>query len=121
MRFVMPTIRGAQTGSKKRYAGYIRNRSGALELKFKGLESVRSDWTPLAREFQRELYRLVFFDLPYRDYIRQTVEQLKRANWIRNWSIESACAAPLRSTSATYRPMCRRPASWAGRRAGSAT
>ncbi|MEW7980014.1 MAG: DNA polymerase II [gamma proteobacterium symbiont of Phacoides pectinatus] len=78
IRFVMPTIRGAQTGSKKRYAGYIRNRSGALELKFKGLESVRSDWTPLAREFQRELYRLVFFDLPYRDYIRQTVEQLKR-------------------------------------------
>ncbi|GAB6040281.1 DNA polymerase II [Endothiovibrio diazotrophicus] len=78
LRFLMPTIRGAETGSKKRYAGTVRNRAGELEVRFKGLESVRSDWTPLARRFQRELYRRVFFDEPWRDYVRDVVARLKR-------------------------------------------
>ncbi|MES9872312.1 MAG: DNA polymerase II [Candidatus Sedimenticola sp. 6PFRAG7] len=77
IRFVMPTIRGTDTGSKKRYAGYIRNRDHEFQLVFKGLESVRSDWTPLAQGFQRELYRRIFFNEPYRDYIRETVLSLK--------------------------------------------
>ncbi|MET0095073.1 MAG: DNA polymerase domain-containing protein, partial [Sedimenticola sp.] len=65
------------TGSKKRYAGYIRNREGEFDLVFKGLESVRSDWTPLAQDFQRELYRRIFFNEPYREYIKETVQRLK--------------------------------------------
>ncbi|MBL3527635.1 MAG: DNA polymerase II [gamma proteobacterium endosymbiont of Lamellibrachia anaximandri] len=77
IRFVMPTLRGAETGSKKRYAGYVRNGAGEYELVFKGLESVRSDWTPLAQVFQRELYRRVFFTEPWEDYIRETVASLK--------------------------------------------
>ncbi|MCB1751951.1 MAG: DNA polymerase II [Gammaproteobacteria bacterium] len=77
IRFLMPTIRGSETGSKKRYAGYVRNSRGEFELRFKGLESVRSDWTPLARGFQRELYRRVFFNLPYREYVRATLSALK--------------------------------------------
>lgn len=76
IRFLMPTIRGSETGSKKRYAGYIRNRKGEYELVFKGLESVRSDWTPLAQVFQRELYRRVFFGESYDDYISDTVQRL---------------------------------------------
>jgi DNA polymerase-2 len=55
VRFLMPTIRGAETGSKKRYAGTVRNQRDEFDLVFKGLESVRSDWTPLAQRFQREL------------------------------------------------------------------
>lgn len=78
IRFVMPTIRGTDTGSKKRYAGYIRNRDSEFQLVFKGLESVRSDWTPLAQAFQRELYRRIFFNEPYRDYIQELVERLKK-------------------------------------------
>ncbi len=77
IRFLMPTIRGAATGSKKRYAGIIRRADGGTELVFKGLESVRSDWTPLAREFQRELYRLIFFEEPWRAFVLDTVERLK--------------------------------------------
>ncbi|MCB1761134.1 MAG: DNA polymerase II [Gammaproteobacteria bacterium] len=76
LRFLMPTIRGSETGSKKRYAGTVRNRQGELEVRFKGLESVRSDWTPLAREFQQQLYRRVFLRQPYHDYLRQTVDAL---------------------------------------------
>ena len=74
-RFLMPTIRGAEQGSKKRYAGLIRHADGE-RLVFKGLESVRTDWTPLAQQFQQTLYGLIFRDEPWQDYIRTTVAQL---------------------------------------------
>lgn len=67
-RFLMPTVRGSEKGSKKRYAGVIAGPAGD-ELVFKGLENVRTDWTRLARDFQQELYRRVFMQLPYEDYI----------------------------------------------------
>lgn len=74
-RFLMPTIRGAEQGSKKRYAGLIRE--GQQErMVFKGLETVRTDWTPLAKKFQQELYLRIFKQQPYQDYIRETVRQL---------------------------------------------
>lgn len=78
IQFIMPTIRGTETGSKKRYAGVIRNSRGEYDLVFKGLESVRSDWTPLAQRFQRELYRRIFFNEPYEAYISDLVGRLKR-------------------------------------------
>ena len=76
-RFLMPTVRGSDTGSKKRYAGTIRNQEGTLEMKFKGLEAARTDWTPLARHFQIELYRRVFMNEPWEDYVRDIVTQLR--------------------------------------------
>ena len=57
-RFLMPTIRGTDEGSKKRYAGLVQRADGAEEMVYKGLESVRTDWSPLARQFQQELYGL---------------------------------------------------------------
>ncbi|MDO8863864.1 DNA polymerase II [Haliea sp. E1-2-M8] len=69
-RFLMPTIRGSEKGSKKRYAGLVGS-GEAQRLVFKGLESVRSDWTRLARDFQEELYRRIFLDEPWDDYVRQ--------------------------------------------------
>ncbi|MGK3142925.1 DNA polymerase II [Pantoea sp. C2G6] len=74
-RFLMPTIRGAEQGSKKRYAGLIRDKGGE-RMVFKGLESVRTDWTPLAKQFQQQLYQRIFRREPWQDYIRQTVAQL---------------------------------------------
>jgi len=76
LRFFMPTLRDSIQGSKKRYAGLTHSPAGT-SLDFKGLEAVRSDWTPLARRFQRELYRRVFTDLPYVGYIRETVALLR--------------------------------------------
>ncbi|WP_395755410.1 DNA polymerase II [Edwardsiella ictaluri] len=70
-RFLMPTLRGADLGSKKRYAGLCGER-----LVFKGLETVRSDWTPLAQRFQQELYRRVFLGQSYRDVIRRYADGL---------------------------------------------
>jgi len=74
-RFLMPTIRGTETGSKKRYAGMIQN-GDEQRLVFKGLETVRTDWTPLAQQFQQELYRRIFRHEPYQDFIRTTIDNL---------------------------------------------
>jgi DNA polymerase-2 len=74
-RFLMPTIRGAEQGSKKRYAGLIREAEGE-RMVFKGLESVRTDWTPLAQQFQQQLYSRIFHHQPWQDFIRETVARL---------------------------------------------
>ncbi len=49
LQFLMPTTRGTDRGSKKRYAGLVRASGGELSLVVRGLEAVRTDWTPLAR------------------------------------------------------------------------
>ncbi|WP_312152006.1 DNA polymerase II, partial [Pseudomonas sp.] len=72
-RFLMPTIRGAEEGSKKRYAGLVQRADGQQQMVYKGLESVRTDWSPLARQFQQELYERIFRGQPYRDYVREYV------------------------------------------------
>ncbi|EKM6459781.1 DNA polymerase II, partial [Cronobacter dublinensis] len=74
-RFLMPTIRGAETGSKKRYAGLIQE-GDRQRMVFKGLETVRTDWTPLAQQFQQDLYLRIFRREPYQDYIRDTIARL---------------------------------------------
>ncbi|MET1077584.1 MAG: DNA polymerase II, partial [Pseudomonas sp.] len=74
-RFLMPTIRGAEEGSKKRYAGLVTRADSSEEMVFKGLETVRTDWSPLARQFQRELYRLIFDRQPHQDYVRDFVRR----------------------------------------------
>jgi DNA polymerase-2 len=74
-RFLMPTIRGSDEGSKKRYAGMIVKPDGSEETVFRGLESVRTDWTPLAQRFQQELYLRIFKEQAYRDYVRDYVER----------------------------------------------
>ncbi|WP_338480387.1 DNA polymerase II [Pseudomonas trivialis] len=74
-RFLMPTIRGAEEGSKKRYAGLVVRADGSEEMVYKGLETVRSDWSPLARRFQQELYQRIFHRQPHQDYIRDYVRR----------------------------------------------
>jgi DNA polymerase-2 len=77
-KFLMPTIRGQEgskgqkIGTKKRYAGLSEG-----ELIFKGLETVRSDWTQISKVFQQELYRLVFNDLPIDEFICNIVNEIK--------------------------------------------
>ncbi|WP_027947717.1 DNA polymerase II [Litchfieldella anticariensis] len=74
-RFLMPTIRGTEEGSKKRYAGLVRDTDGSERMVFKGLETVRTDWSPLAQRFQKELYLLIFKQQPYQDYVRDYVHR----------------------------------------------
>ena len=62
-RFFISRLRGDSSadgrGRGKGYAG-IRDDNGELEVR--GMEAVRSDFTPLARRFQRELMTLLFAD-----------------------------------------------------------
>ena len=74
-RFLMPTVRGSEIGSKKRYAGVVAGPNGD-RLVFKGLENVRTDWTRLAREFQEELYRRIFAQEPFAEYVRQVTAEV---------------------------------------------
>lgn len=74
--FFMPTIRGSTQGSKKRYAG-LTQKSGQQEMVFKGLESVRSDWTALAKQFQYALYTAVFAGEPVDALIKRYVSEIK--------------------------------------------
>ncbi len=75
-RFLMPTVRGSDEGSKKRYAGLTGTPGGGEQMVYKGLETVRTDWTPLARAFQQALYLRIFKNQPYEDYVRETVARL---------------------------------------------
>ena len=76
LKFLMPTVRGSGAGSKKRYAGMVRAAPGETRLVFKGLETVRTDWTPLAREFQSELFRRVFNGEEILDLVRDIHSRL---------------------------------------------
>ena len=77
-RFFMPTIRGSEKGSKKRYAGLLFDNN---EIVFKGLETVRSDWTALAREVQQTIYQQIFHDLPYQEYLKTVVQRLRQGEF----------------------------------------
>lgn len=74
--FFMPSIRGSSQGSKKRYCGVVTD-GGKFDLMFKGLESARSDWTELAKEFQKILYTKVFKQEPVEEYIIATVKSVR--------------------------------------------
>jgi DNA polymerase-2 len=80
-RFLMPTVRGSDEGSKKRYAGLVSKPDGSEEVVYKGLETVRTDWTPLAQQFQQGLYERIFKDQPYEDYVRDYVARTLRGDF----------------------------------------
>ncbi|GGW93605.1 DNA polymerase [Alteromonas halophila] len=77
--FFMPTIRGSSMGSKKRYAG-LTQKNGKQEMIFKGLESVRSDWTRLAKDFQYALYSAVFAGQPVDALIKDYIVQIREGH-----------------------------------------
>ncbi|MCF2948757.1 DNA polymerase II [Paraglaciecola aquimarina] len=75
-QFLMPTIRGSEKGSKKRYAG-LKVNSNSEQLIFKGLENVRSDWTDMAKQFQLTLYKMVFAKQAVEEFVQQVVADIR--------------------------------------------
>ncbi len=80
LRFLMPTLRRSEVGTKKRYAGSVRAANDSIQIVIKGLEAVRTDWTPLARETQRELVRRICVDEPWEDWLRSVRDNLLAGN-----------------------------------------
>ena len=75
-QFFMPTTRGSDQGSKKRYAGLVDDGKGKRQIVYKGLETVRTDWTELAREFQQTLYQMIFDGADPTVFIEHTLSEL---------------------------------------------
>ena len=101
-RFFMPTIRGQEEGSKKRYAGMS---NGALI--FKGLEAARSDWTPLARRFQKALFQQVFTDKDPIEFIRDTISRLETGEFDQELIYSKRLSRPIDSYQKVIPPHVR--------------
>ncbi|OFI33625.1 DNA polymerase II [Alteromonas lipolytica] len=102
-RFFMPTIRGSEAGSKKRYAGLIR-RDNETQLVFKGLENVRSDWTQLAKDFQQALYARIFNDKPVEDYVAAVIAGIKAGEFDDKLVYTKQLRKPLKEYTKTAPP-----------------
>ncbi|MBI4979038.1 MAG: DNA polymerase II [Spirochaetes bacterium] len=75
--FLLPAARGGEGGSKKHYCGAVE-KDGKLILSFTGMESVRSDWTDLAKDFQQELVLRLFTKRSIEGYILSVVRELRK-------------------------------------------
>ncbi|WP_111637094.1 DNA polymerase II [Marinomonas shanghaiensis] len=101
-RFFMPTIRGQEEGSKKRYAG-----KSSGELVFKGLEAARTDWTPLARQFQRTLFEKIFNDENPIVFIQETLNKLRSGEYDEQLVYSKQLSRPLASYTKNKPPHVR--------------
>lgn len=75
-RLLLPAMRHGPEGARKRYVG-LRAGAAADALEFVGMEVVRRDWTELAKNVQRELYRRLFSGAPVDEYLRDVVNDLQ--------------------------------------------
>ena len=76
LRLCLPAMRHDAAGARKRYAGLVE-KAGGTQVVFTGMEAVRSDWTELAKDVQRELYARLFAEAPIESYLREVVVRLR--------------------------------------------
>ncbi|MBV7315953.1 DNA polymerase II [Shewanella sp. NIFS-20-20] len=101
--FFMPTLRDSDVGSKKRYVGASQHQ-GQWRLTFKGMEQVRSDWTPLAKDVQYQLYLRLFQGLDVEDYLKQVICALNAGQLDHKLILTKRLRRPLAQYSATASP-----------------
>jgi len=83
-KFILTPARGSESGAKKRYAGMlVESISGGVKekIEFVGMESVRSDWTRLAKEFQLELYNRIFNNAEIESWLQEFVKKVKSGEY----------------------------------------
>jgi DNA polymerase II len=76
LRLILPHARHSTRGASKRYAGLVQQGDQAT-VEFVGMEVVRSDWTALAKQVQRELYQRLFTDQPVEIYLADIVKTVR--------------------------------------------
>lgn len=76
LRLLLPHARHSTRGASKRYAGLV-HAADAATVEFVGMEVVRSDWTALAKQVQRELYQRLFTDQPVEIYLADIVKTVR--------------------------------------------
>jgi len=75
LTLLLPKLRHASAGAKKRYAGLLK-KEGKDFIDVVGMEIVRRDWTELAKSFQKQLLEKVFNKEKIDDYIYEFKEKL---------------------------------------------
>jgi DNA polymerase-2 len=76
LRLILPQARHSTRGASKRYAGLVHT-GDIPDVEFVGMEVVRSDWTALAKQVQRELYQRLFTDQPVDVYLSDIVKTVR--------------------------------------------
>jgi DNA polymerase-2 len=79
VQLFLPHARHSNRGASKRYAGLIYQGEVANsdKLDFVGMEVVRTDWTDLAKEVQRELYQRLFNGQRVDTYLAEVVKEVR--------------------------------------------
>ena len=79
LRLFLPAVRHGTAGARKRYVGLVSasGEGSGDQVVFTGMESVRGDWTEMAKEVQRGLYTRLFAGEPVEDYLRSIVVQVR--------------------------------------------
>ena len=103
LRLCLPAMRNDAAGARKRYAGLVETKDGSRVV-FTGMEAVRSDWTPLAKEVQRELYARLFADAPVEEYLREVVTSLRAGKLDDKLVYRKALRKPTESYTRTTPP-----------------
>ena len=99
-QFLMPTIRGSEQGSKKRYAGLTHDG----KIVFKGLEAVRSDWTLLAKNIQTELFHRIFHEKSYHQYLKALVDRIQSGEFDKHMTYRKRIRKPLKEYTKNIPP-----------------
>ena len=76
LKLFLPLARGSTRGASKRYVG-LRHDRNVDELEFVGMEVVRRDWTDLAKQVQKELYRRLFAGQALDHYLAEVVREVR--------------------------------------------
>lgn len=71
-KIFLPKLRGQDIGAKKKYVGLLENG----EVYFSGMEYVRSDWTRLAKNFQKKLFQRFMAGENIEEFIKGTINDL---------------------------------------------
>jgi len=81
-RFLMPTIRGTEEGSKKRYAGLVHDVDGSERMVFKGLETC----APTGRRWPSASSRSSIAWCSPASLMRTTCATMSNAPWLVSWT-----------------------------------
>jgi len=104
LRLVLPAGKyGRGGGARKRYAGLVQTETGE-EVVLTGLEAVRSDWTGLARQAQRDLFERLFHDRDVTAYLRGLVADLRCGKFDEDLVYRKALRRKLDSYTSTTPP-----------------
>ncbi|MFI4889251.1 MAG: DNA polymerase II [Steroidobacterales bacterium] len=79
LKLFLPRSRHSARGASKRYVGLTYGGEPDVP-EFTGMEVVRRDWTELAKQVQRELYRRLFADQAVDAYLAEVVRRVRHGD-----------------------------------------